>query len=145
MIEVLQGPIDSRAVIESVASPRAGAIVTFDGVVRDRARGKQVIHLYYETYPAMAVKEMRKIRDECLQRWPLQGLSIVHRVGRLEIGESSVFIAVASEHRSQAFEACRFAIDTLKTTVPIWKREHYLDGQVWVEDYSTDESSSGHD
>ena len=83
----------------------------------------------------MAVKELRKIRNQAAERWPLHEMSIVHRIGRMEIGESSVFIAVSSPHRTDAFEACRFAIDTLKTTVPIWKKEHYEDGEVWIEGY----------
>ena len=83
----------------------------------------------------MALKELEKIRVEAMQRWPLNGMAIVHRVGRMEIGESSVVIAVSSAHREDAFEACRFAIDTLKTIVPIWKKEHYEDGEVWIEGY----------
>jgi molybdopterin synthase catalytic subunit len=109
--------------------------VTFDGVVREHARGKAVTHLFYEAYPRMALKEMEKIRLEAMSRWPIHEMAIVHRVGRLEIGESSVFVAVSSAHRGDAFEACRHAIDTLKKTVPIWKKEHYRDGEVWIEGY----------
>ncbi len=135
MIELVERPIDHAAVVEAVQSPEAGAVVTFDGTVRRTARGKQVRHLHYEAYPAMAVKEMAKIREEALRRFPILDLAIVHRIGRMEIGESSVFIAVSSAHRGDAFQACRFAIDTLKTTVPIWKKERYLDGEVWIEEY----------
>jgi molybdopterin synthase catalytic subunit len=135
VIELVTTPIDRDQVVRTVASPKAGAVVTFDGIVRDHARGKSVTHLFYEAYPEMAKTEMAKIREQALERWPLQGLAIVHRTGRLEIGESSVFIAVASAHRADAFEACRFAIDTLKTSVPIWKKEHYEDGEVWIEGY----------
>lgn len=135
MIQLVTTPIDRDQVVRSVASPRAGAVVTFEGVVRDHARGKTVTHLFYEAYPEMAETEMARIREQALERWPLQGLSIVHRTGRLAIGESSVFIAVASAHRADAFEACRFVIDTLKTSVPIWKKEHYQDGEVWIEGY----------
>ncbi len=135
MIELVKTPIDRGAVLEAVASPEAGAVAAFDGTVRRTARGKEVRYLYYEAYPAMAVKEMAKIRDEALRRFPILDLAIVHRIGRLEIGESSVFIAVSSAHRGDAFQACRFAIDTLKTTVPIWKKEHYVDGEVWIEEY----------
>lgn len=135
MIELVTTPIDRDQVVRKVASSRAGAVVTFDGVVRDHARGKTVTHLFYEAYPEMAKAEMSKIREQGLERWSLQGLAIVHRTGRLEIGESSVFIAVASAHRADAFEACRFVIDTLKTSVPIWKKEHYQDGEVWIEGY----------
>ena len=135
MIQLVTTPIDRDQVVRSVASPRAGAVVTFEGVVRDHARGKTVTHLFYEAYPEMAETEMARIREQALERWPLQGLAIVHRTGRLAIGESSVFIAVASAHRADAFEACRFVIDTLKTSVPIWKKEHYQDGEVWIEGY----------
>ena len=121
--------------IEEASSPKAGAIVTFDGVVRNHARGKKVTHLYYEAYPKMAEKEMTKIREETIKRWSLEGMAMVHRIGRLEIGDSSVFIAISSSHRAEAFEACRFAIDSLKTSVPIWKKEHYEDGEIWIEGY----------
>lgn len=133
MIRLVSEPIDPQAVVQAVSSPQAGAVVTFDGVVRNHARGKEVTHLYYEAYPEMAWAQMRKIRQQAMERWPLTGMAIVHRIGRLEIGESSVFIAVSSPHRKDAFEACRFAIDTLKQCVPIWKKEHYRDGEVWIE------------
>jgi molybdopterin synthase catalytic subunit len=135
MIQIVESSIDRRKVVDSVASPGSGAIITFDGTVRDNARGKQVTHLSYEAYPEMALKELQKIRDQAMQRWSLNEVAIIHRIGRMEIGESSVFIAVSSAHRGDAFEACRFAIDTLKTTVPIWKKEHYQDGEVWIEGY----------
>ena len=135
MIQIVESSIDRRKVVDSVASPGSGAIITFDGTVRDNARGKQVTHLSYEAYPEMALKELQKIRDQAMQRWALNEVAIIHRIGRMEIGESSVFIAVSSAHRGDAFEACRFAIDTLKTTVPIWKKEHYQDGEVWIEGY----------
>ena len=135
MIEIVQSTIDRRQVVDSVAKPGSGAIVTFDGTVRDNARGKPVTHLYYDAYSEMAIKELQKIRHQAMQRWPLNEMSIVHRIGGMGIGESSVFVAVSSAHRGDAFEACRFAIDTLKTTVPIWKKEHYQDGEVWIEGY----------
>jgi molybdopterin synthase catalytic subunit len=135
MIQIVESSIDRRKVVDSVASPASGAIITFDGTVRDNARGKQVTHLSYEAYPEMALKELQKIRDQAMLRWALNEVAIIHRIGRMEIGESSVFIAVSSAHRGDAFEACRFAIDTLKTTVPIWKKEHYQDGEVWIEGY----------
>ena len=135
MIRIVEGPIDRNAVIEEASSSKAGAIVTFDGVVRNHARGKKVTHLYYEAYPKMAEKEMTKIREETIKRWSLEGMAMVHRIGRLEIGDSSVFIAISSSHRAEAFEACRFAIDSLKTSVPIWKKEHYEDGEIWIEGY----------
>ena len=136
MIRIVEHEIDREEATRSVSSSGSGAVVTFDGTVRDNARGQQVLHLYYEAFPEMAVKEIGKIHDEAMRLWPLQGMAIVHRIGRMEIGESSVFIAVSSAHRKDAFEACRFAIDTLKTTVPIWKKEHYDNGDIWIEGYN---------
>lgn len=136
MIQIVEEAIQPETIVNAVRSGEAGAIVTFDGTVRSHARGRLVTHLYYESYDEMACREMASIRDRALTRWSLRGLAIVHRVGRLEIGESSVFIAVSSDHRAEAFEACRYVIDSLKTTVPIWKKEYYADGEVWVEDYS---------
>ena len=135
MIDIVDSSIARKKVVESVAQASAGAIVTFDGTIRNKSRNKPVTHLYYEAHPEMALKELKTICDQAMHRWPLNDISIVHRVGRMEIGESSVFIAVSSAHRVDAFAACQFAIDTLKTTVPIWKKEHYEDGEVWIEGY----------
>lgn len=140
MIRIVEGKINHQAIVDSVATAEAGAVVTFDGVVRNNARGKNVTHLFYEAYPELAYRELEKIRNEAMQRWPIRSISIVHRVGHLEIGESSVLIAVSAAHRHDAFEACRYAIDTLKTMVPIWKKEFYEDGEVWVEGYPEERS-----
>jgi molybdopterin synthase catalytic subunit len=136
MVELTEAPIDRNQVLNSVRSPLAGAVVTFDGVVRNHARGKEVTHLFYEAYDSMALLQLEAIRAEATQRWNLHGASIVHRVGRLEIGESSVLIAASAAHRKDAFEACRYIIDAIKTRVPIWKKEHYLDGEIWIEEYA---------
>ena len=136
MIRIVEERIQTREVIAAVQCPEAGAIVTFDGTVRNHARDKSVTHLFYEAYGPMAIQEMEAIRDRALARWPIRKLAVVHRVGRLEIGDSSVFVAVSADHRGDAFDACRFVIDSLKTTVPIWKKEFYADGEVWVEDYA---------
>jgi molybdopterin synthase catalytic subunit len=135
MIKIVTGPIDHQRILESVESPEAGAVVLFDGMVRNHARGRKVSHLFYESYVPMALKELEKICAKASDKWPIRAISIIHRVGRIEIGESSVLIAVSSAHRSDAFEACRFAIDRLKMTVPIWKKEYYEDGEVWIEEY----------
>ncbi|HUG44114.1 MAG TPA: molybdenum cofactor biosynthesis protein MoaE [Acidobacteriota bacterium] len=135
MVELTDLPIDRRAVLDSVQSPLAGAVVSFDGVVRNHARGKKVTHLFYEAYDSMALLQLEAIRAEAIQRWKLHAASVVHRVGRMEIGESSVLIAVSASHRQDAFEACRYIIDAIKTRVPIWKKEHYLDGEIWIEEY----------
>jgi molybdopterin synthase catalytic subunit len=110
-----------------------GGIVTFIGAVRDRARGHAIRHLEYEAYPEMAVREMEKIADEASRRWPDARVAIGHRSGHLEVGEIAVVVAAAAPHRAEAFAACRFAIDTLKAKVPIWKKEFYADGAAWLE------------
>jgi len=132
-IEVTPEPLSERAVAQAVEHPGAGALALFSGVVRDQTGGRHVKFLEYEAHGPMALAKMREIALEMRQRWPIiSRIAVVHRVGRLEIGESSVMIAVSSPHRAEAFEACRFAIDTLKETVPIWKKEHFEDGEVWV-------------
>jgi len=138
MIALTDQPIEPRRteLLSAVACIGAGGIVTFEGVVRSDSRGKRVTHLFYEAFPEMALPEMEKIGAEARKRWPLQALVLVHRTGKVEVGETSVLIAVASGHRAEAFEACRFIIDSVKTTVPIWKREHYEDGAVWIEDHA---------
>lgn len=133
MIDVTEKPLDAAAILESVRSPGAGAVVTFDGRVREVSKGRKVTHLVYEAYTSMALQELDKLARESKERWPLEEVSIVHRIGRIEIEESSVFIAVSSAHRADAFAACRFLIDTIKEVVPIWKKEYFEDGAVWVE------------
>lgn len=125
-------PLDARAVERLVAHPGAGAIVTFVGTVRDQARGKRVQYLEYEAYTEAAEEAFAQIADEIAQRWPVLGVAIHHRTGRVEIGEASVVIAVSSAHRAEAFEACRYAIERLKQVAPIWKKEVYEDGEVWI-------------
>ncbi|HUV13336.1 MAG TPA: molybdenum cofactor biosynthesis protein MoaE [Acidobacteriota bacterium] len=133
MILITQERIDIDSVIQAVQSPKAGAITTFDGRVRNHSRGKRVKHLYYEAYTEMALTELTSIRESALKKWPLDKVAIVHRLGQLEIGETSVFIAVSSAHRADAFAACQYVIDTLKESVPIWKKEFFEDGEEWVE------------
>jgi molybdopterin synthase catalytic subunit len=132
-IEVTVEPLSEKAVADAVGDPGAGAVALFSGVVRDQTGGRRVKFLEYEAHAPMAQAKMREIAEELRRRWPgVRRVAMVHRVGRLEIGESSVMIAVSAPHRREAFEACRFAIDTLKETVPIWKKEHFEDGEVWV-------------
>lgn len=111
-----------------------GALCLFVGVVRDSNRGRTVAWLEYEAYEAMALEEMARIEAEVRSLWPVTDLRLVHRLGRLAVGEASVVVAVTSPHRAEAFAACRHAIDTLKARVPIWKREHYADGSAWLDD-----------
>ena len=119
--------------IEAMSHPAVGGIVLFEGVVRDHARGKQVRYLEYEAYEEMAEQQIRGIIDQAQQKYGVQRIAVAHRFGRLEIGEASVLIVVASPHRAEAFDACRYIIDTLKTTVPIWKKEVATNGEEWVE------------
>ena len=127
-------PLSLDALVAEVSGPEMGGVVTFTGIVRNQARGAEIDHLEYEAYAPMAEKEMRKLRDAALARWPQVKLALAHRVGRLAIGEIAVAIAAAAPHRAEAFEACRFAIDTLKKTVPIWKKEFATSGAYWVEE-----------
>lgn len=127
-------PLSMDALLEEVRSPRCGGIVTFTGVVRDHSRGQGIDHLEYESYVPMAEQEMRAIADQVRKRWGEVRLAMAHRVGRLEVGDAAVMLAAAAPHRADAFEACRFAIDTLKRTVPIWKKEFAESGAYWVEE-----------
>jgi molybdopterin synthase catalytic subunit len=115
-----------------VMSPQAGGIDVFIGTVRNSTKGRKVIKLEFETYQAMAIKEMEKISEQAFNQWPVQKILIHHRTGTLQVGEIPVIIAVAAAHRDAAFDACRYIIDTLKQTVPIWKKEFFEDGEVWV-------------
>ncbi|HEX8995049.1 MAG TPA: molybdenum cofactor biosynthesis protein MoaE [Ktedonobacterales bacterium] len=136
IVRITRDPLDAaaiRALEQAVTTSSAGGVVTFAGVVRDNARGKGVRALEYDAYPEMATSEMARIADEVARRWPESALAMAHRIGRLEIGECSVVVVAACPHRAEAFEACRYAIDTLKATVPIWKKEVYEDGEEWVE------------
>src|SRR5215469_9454491 len=136
IIKVTPEPLDAaaiRALLEVVTQSSDGGIVTFEGVIRDNAHGRRVRYLEYDAYPEMAEQEMASIAAEVERRWSTDHVVIAHRVGRLEIGECSVVIIVACAHRAEAFEACRYAIDTLKTTVPIFKKEVWDDGEEWVE------------
>ncbi len=133
MIQLTNKPINPNDVLAQIGDDGTGGVVLFLGQTRDNSRGEKVIGLEYEAYESLALKQMEKIEAEARQRWPVRAIVIVHRTGYLKIGEISVAIAVACAHRGEAFEACRFAIDTLKKTVPIWKKEFRPDGSFWVE------------
>jgi molybdopterin synthase catalytic subunit len=133
LYRMTEEPLSEAAVTAAVANPEAGGVVVFSGVVRNETGGRRVKFLEYEAHAPMAEAKMREIGDTVHARWPgVRAVAMVHRVGRLEIGESSVVIAVSAAHRAEAFEACRYAIDRLKETVPVWKKEHFEDGEVWV-------------
>lgn len=132
-IQILEVDLAAEKCIDFVQSDSAGGHVIFIGTVRDHTKGRQVIKLDFESYLPMALKEMQKICDQIHVMWPeILKISMHHRVGSLAIGEVPVIIAVSAAHRVKAFEACQFAIDTLKETVPIWKKEHFEDGEIWV-------------
>jgi molybdopterin synthase catalytic subunit/molybdopterin converting factor small subunit len=130
---VVTEPLSPDTIAAEVDDPGAGGIVIFSGVVRNETGGRPVKFLEYEAHAPMAEVKMREIGEIVRTRWPgVKRVAMLHRIGRLEIGEASVLIAVAAAHRGDAFEACRYAIDTLKRTVPVWKKEHFEDGEVWV-------------
>ena len=132
-IRIIRSPILIEPLVSQLQQPEDGAVVVFDGIVRNQSQGRKTLYLEYEGYEPMALKKMREIEEIVRNRWPVNRIGIVHRLGRLEIGEASVVIVVTSAHRKVAFEACQYIIDTLKKTVPIWKKEFFADGEVWVE------------
>jgi molybdopterin synthase catalytic subunit len=132
MYQIVSQPIDVAAVTSAVADPGSGATVTFIGTTRDRNDGRRVLRLEYEAYTEMALAEMRKIGEAAQRQWPIERVAMVHRIGVVPLGEASVVIAVSAGHRHTAFEACHFAIDRLKEVVPIWKKEHFEGGEIWI-------------
>jgi len=125
--------IDTTRTLARLKRGEDGAALVFEGVVRNQTRGRKTLYLDYEAYEEMALEQMESLADQALQSFQIRDVAIIHRLGRLEIGETSVLIAVASAHRAAAFEACRWLIDTLKRTVPIWKKEYFEDGAVWAD------------
>ena len=132
-VELVREPIDLAGVQAEVKAGGDGAVCVFDGIVRDNTRGRATLHLDYEAYEEMALKQMMELRTEAIAKFGVREVAIVHRLGRLVVGETSVLIVVSSAHRGAAFEACRWVIDTLKKTVPIWKKEQFVDCAVWAD------------
>lgn len=132
-VEITSAPISVESVARKVVPQECGATVTLDGYVRKFTKGRETLYLVYEAYEPMAISEMKKLCGEARGRFDIANIGMVHRVGRLEIGETSVVISVAAPHRRAAFEACEWLIRELKRTVPIWKKEIYADGEMWVE------------
>ena len=128
---IVQEAIATESVLQQLKAGGDGAVCVFDGIVRNNTRGRQTLHLDYEAYEEMALRQMRQLRTDAIKRFGVREIAILHRLGRLTVGETSVLIAVASAHRGAAFDACRWVIDTLKKTVPIWKHEQFVDGAVW--------------
>jgi len=133
LLQLGRDPIDTTALVHHVRTDSDGAIVTFDGCVRDNSHGRRTLYLDYESYESMALTKLKEIATDIHAKFAIDRVAIAHRLGRLDIGETSVFIAVSAPHRAAAFDACRFAIDTLKRTVPIWKKEYFADGAVWAD------------
>jgi MoaE-MoaD fusion protein len=130
---IVREKIDTATVLAAIKRPEDGAAVVFEGIVRNHTRGRKTLFLEYEAYEEMAFKQMESLTEQALLQFQIRDVFIVHRLGRLEIGETSVLIVAASAHRAAAFEACSWLIDTLKRTVPIWKKEHFEDGAVWAD------------
>ena len=134
IIELTREPLQLESILRRVENPDCGAVVTFLGVVRKHHHGREVLRLDYTAYEAMALAQMRRLGEELRERWPLHKVAIVHRLGTLEVGEASIALVLSLAHRQEGFEALRHAIDTFKQTVPIWKKEHFADGEArWVE------------
>lgn len=132
-VALTREPIDAESLVAGLKHGKDGAVVVFDGIVRNHSRGRATLYLEYEAYEEMALEQMRALSAKAVVDFPIRDIVLVHRLGRLQIGETSVLIAVASAHRAAAFEACRWLIDTLKKTVPIWKKEHFADGAIWAD------------
>jgi len=130
---VTRDPLDPKALVDFVRRDESGAVALFYGVVRNESEGRRVLHLEYDAYPSMAVKKMREVAQEVRGRWPITEIAIAHRIGRLEIGETSLLVAVSAPHRREAFEACHWAVDRIKQVAPVWKKEVWEGGETWVE------------
>ena len=136
MFEITEKPLDPAPLVESVRRDEAGAIALFYGIVRNENLGRAVSYLEYDAYPEMAIKKMKEVAEELRARFPVTGVGVMHRIGRLEIGETSLLVAVSSAHRREAFEACHFAVDRVKQIGPVWKKEVWADGEEWIEGHT---------
>ena len=138
MFAITRDPLDPAPLVEAVSKHEAGAVALFYGVVRNENLGRRVQYLEYDAYPEMAIKKMHEVADEVRAKFPVAGIGILHRIGRLEIGETSLLVAVSSAHRAEAFAACHFAVDRVKEIVPVWKKEVWDDGSAWIEGHTPD-------
>jgi len=138
VFEVTRDPLDPAPLVAAVRRDESGAIALFYGVVRNENLGRRVQYLEYDAYPEMAVKKMNEVADEVRAKFAISDMGVLHRIGRLEIGETSLLVAVSSPHRAEAFEACHYAVDRIKQIVPIWKKEVWEDGSEWIEGYVPD-------
>src|SRR3984957_11978275 len=133
LLALVRKPIETSEIVVQLKAPQDGAVTIFEGIVRNHSRGRPTLYLEYEAYEPMAMAKMREIGGQMREKFSIRRFAMIHRLGRLEIGETSVLIVVCSAHRAAAFDACRYGIDTLKKTVPIWKKEFFRDGAVWAE------------
>ena len=131
--QITDQPLDVAALLAQVATPAAGAVTTFHGVVRQQSFQRRVLYLLYEAYAPMALAQLERIEQEARQRWELCHMAMAHRIGRLEVGETSLLVAVSSVHRAAALEACAYAVERLKQSLPVWKKEYWEGGAVWLE------------
>ncbi|MDE3095931.1 MAG: molybdenum cofactor biosynthesis protein MoaE [Chloroflexota bacterium] len=143
MFAITREPLDPMPLVESVRRDECGAVVLFYGVVRNENRGRSVRYLEYDAYEPMALKKLRAVADEVRAKFPVTGVGVLHRIGRLEVGETSLLVAVSAGHRREAFEACHYAVDRIKETVPIWKKEVWEDGSEWIEGHVPEVPGAG--
>lgn len=132
-VEIVRTVVAADAIVAEMKAGADGAVCVFDGIVRDNTRGRKTLHLDYESYEEMALEQMKGLSAEAITKFGVRDVALVHRLGRLVVGETSVLVVVASAHRGAAFDACRWLIDTLKKTVPIWKKEQFVDGAIWAD------------
>jgi len=140
---VTQEPLDPQRLANLVRRDESGALALFYGVVRNNSQGRRVLYLEYDAYPSMAVKKMRQVAEEARSRWDITDMAIDHRIGRMEVGETSLLVAVSAPHRREAFEACHYAVDRIKEIVPVWKKEVWEGGESWVEGHTVAAAESG--
>jgi molybdopterin synthase catalytic subunit len=138
MFVVTDQPLDPAPLVESVRRDAAGAVALFYGIVRNENLGRRVQYLEYDAYPEMAIKKMKEVAAEVCAKFPVEAVGVMHRTGRLEIGETSLLVAVSSGHRKEAFDACHYAVDRIKQIVPVWKKEVWEDGSEWIEGHVPD-------
>ena len=143
MFAITHEPLDPAPLVDAVRRDESGAVALFYGVVRNENMGRNVQYLEYDAYPEMAIKKMKEVADEVRAKFPVTGIGVLHRIGRLEIGETSLLVAVSSGHRSEAFAACHYAVDRIKQIVPVWKKEVWEDGEAWIEGHVPEVPGAG--
>jgi molybdopterin synthase catalytic subunit len=143
MFAITREPLDPAPLVDAVRRDESGAVALFYGVVRNENMGRNVQYLEYDAYPEMAIKKMQEVADEVRAKFPVTGVGVLHRIGRLEVGETSLLVAVSSGHRGEAFAACHYAVDRIKQIVPVWKKEVWEDGEAWIEGHVPEVRGAG--